>query len=462
MKPQPKLSVSHESDAGHVAELSQAFRPYATYKNSGVAWLGAIPSHWRVMRLKSLANVQLSNVDKNTVEDQVPVRLCNHVDVYYNEQVNGEVRFMEATATPDQVRRFSLMAGDVLITKDSEAWTDIAVPSVVTQTLPGVLCGYRLAQIRPYRRCHGPFLSRAFAANGLRDQYHVAANGITRFGLTRDAIRDGLFPLPPLLEQRSIASFLDRETAKIDAPVAKKERLIELLTEKRTALITRAVTEGLEATVPMKDSGVEWLGWIPAHWDVKRINQTSEILRGKFTHRPRNDPSLYGGDWPFIQTGDVARAQKAIKAYRQSLNERGLAVSKVFPAGTIAANIGDVTVLDFAACFPDSIVGFVPRYGIERDYLFLVLSAIKPALVRDAPVNIQGSLNIERIGSSSPIPIPPKEEQNAIIKHLDRETAKIDQLVDKVREAIDRLNELRTALVSAAITGKIDIRERAT
>jgi type I restriction enzyme S subunit len=138
----------------------------------------------------------------------------------------------------------------------------------------------------------------------------------------------------------------------------------------------------------------------------------------------------------------------------------------MFPEGTlvmtIAANIGDVAVLDFAACFPDSIVGFVPRYGIERDYLFLVLSAIKPALVRDAPVNIQGSLNIERIGSSSPIPIPPKEEQNAIIKHLDRETAKIDQLVDKVREAIDRLNELRTALVSAAITGKIDIRERAT
>ena len=161
------------------------------------------------------------------------------------------------------------------------------------------------------------------------------------------------FSLPPSSEQRDIANFLDRETAKIDALLANKERLIELLQEKRTALITRTVTKGLDSDVPMKDAGVEWLGEVPAHWEVKRINQLSEILRGKFSHRPRNDPALYDGPYPFIQTGEVARARKEITSFRQTLNERGLNVSKLFPSGTlvmtIAANIGDVAVLDFSA-----------------------------------------------------------------------------------------------------------------
>ena len=161
----------------------------------------------------------------------------------------------------------------------------------------------------------------------------------------------------------------------------------------------------------------------------------------------------------------MAHARKAIKSYRQTLNDRGLAVSKMFPEGTlvmtIAANLGDVAVLDFAACFPDSIVGFVPRDGIERDYLFFVFSAIKPELLRDAPVNTQGNLNIERISSSSPIPIPPRTEQYTIARYLDQETATIDDLVANVLQAIDRLSELRAALVSAAVTGKIDVRDRA-
>ena len=267
-------------------------------------------------------------------------------------------------------------------------------------------------------------------------------------------------------EQRAIAAFLDRETAQIDALVAKKERLIELLQEKRTSLISHAVTKGLDPDVPLKDSGVEWLGEIPAHWEVKRVNQISEILRGKFTHRPRNDPALYDGPYPFVQTGDVTRAQKEITGYRQTLNERGLSVSKMFPSGTlvmtIAANIGDVAVLDFAACFPDSVVGFVPRSGIERDFLFYVFLAMKPELLREAPVNTQGNLNIERIGSiGSPIPVPNESEQRVIAAFLDRETAKIDALIAKVREVINHLKELRTALISAAVTGKIDVRETA-
>ena len=443
------------------------FRRHPEYKDSGIEWLGEIPAHWEVKRLKTAASVELSNVDKKSEHGQVRVKLCNYVDVYYNDRITAELEFMDSTATPDQVRRFQIASGDVLITKDSESWNDIAVPAVVAEDLKDVLCGYHLAHIRPRPDLHGRFLGRQFSAIGLRDQFHVAANGITRFGLTGNGIRTSLFPIPPIKEQHAIADFLDRETAQIDGLVARKERLIDLLQEKRAALVTRAVTRGLDPNVPMKDSGVEWLGKIPKRWKVKRVKQAAEILRGKFTHRPRNDPSLYDGRYPFIQTGDVARSQKVIVRYRQTLNEKGLGVSKLFPSGTlvmtIAANIGDVAVLDFAACFPDSIVGFVPRDGVHRDFLYYVFLAMKPELLREAPVNTQGNLNVERIGShGTQIPLPGVMEQSAIAAFLDCETAKLDALIAKIRQAINHLKEFRTALISAAVTGKIDVREEAS
>ena len=169
---------------------------YPAYKVSGVKWLGGIPAHWEVRRLKECANAWLSNVDKKSVKGEPQVRLCNYVDVYYHDQIHGEMEFTTATATPAQVRRFSLREGDVLVTKDSETWTDIAVPALVTEDLADVVCGYHLALIRPQPNSVGAFISRAIGAVGLREQYQVAANGITRFGLTVDAIRNGILPMP--------------------------------------------------------------------------------------------------------------------------------------------------------------------------------------------------------------------------------------------------------------------------
>ena len=182
------------------------FSPYQAYKQSGIDWVGRIPAHWKVARLKSFATVRLSNVDKKSTEGQDSVQLCNYVDVYYNEHIDDSLEFMPATATKEQLHRFSLQSGDVLITKDSETWMDIAVPAVVSEDLPGVLCGYHLAHIRPFGHCDGGFLSRLIAAVGPRDQFHISANGITRFGLTGDSVRSAVFALPPLTEQRAIAS----------------------------------------------------------------------------------------------------------------------------------------------------------------------------------------------------------------------------------------------------------------
>jgi type I restriction enzyme, S subunit len=210
---------------------------YSAYKPSEIAWVRCLPEHWRVFRLKNVASVRFSSVDKKSEDGETPVRLCNYTDVYNNDRIVDDPVFMQATATADEIARFTLRKGDVLITKDSEEWNDIAVPAYVTEDMPGVLCGYHLAHIRPHpANLDGAYLSRAFAADGIRQQFHVAANGVTRYGLPNRAIASALFPLPPLDEQRAIAAFLDDEMVKLDRLIEKKQKLITLMSLNSTAL----------------------------------------------------------------------------------------------------------------------------------------------------------------------------------------------------------------------------------
>ena len=270
--------------------------------------------------------------------------------------------------------------------------------------------------------------------------------------------------VPPLPEQTSIVRFLDHADQQIQAYISAKQRLIALLEEERQALVHQAVTRGLDPNVKLKPSGVEWLGDVPEHWVTCRIKQVSGILRGKFTHRPRNDPSLYDGPYPFIQTGDIASTNKILSGYNQTLNENGFAVSKMFPKGTlvmtIAANIGDVAVLDFDACFPDSVVGFVPTVRVDRDYLYYLFLAMKNELLREAPVNTQGNLNVDRIGSST-IALPQKEEQTNIVNHVERSVSNIDAAIDSSRRQTALMEEYRTQLIADVVTGQLDVREAA-
>lgn len=438
-------------------------KPYPQYKDSGVEWLGKIPAHWEVRRLKTAATVQLSNVDKKSVEGEEPVQLCNYTDVYYNERITVDLEFMPATATSDQVRRFSLHEGDVLITKDSESWTDIAVPAVVAEDLPGVLCGYHLAHVRPKDGYYGTFLSRAFAAVGPRDQFQVAANGITRFGLGSDAITTAVFAVPPADEQRAIATFLDRETARIDALVTKKERLIELLQEERTALITRAVTKGLDLTVPMKDSGVEWLGDIPAHWEVKKVKRLCLVRRGA-SPRPIEDPIYFDdeGEYAWVRIADVTASERYLERTTQRLSPLGKSKSVPLEPGevfvSVAATVGKPIITKIKCCIHDGFVYFVGLHE-NREFLFYLFSCGEPYKGL-GKLGTQLNLNTDTIGNIY-LPRPSGAEQGKIVQFLDREIARIDVLVAKVRDAIDSLKELRTSLITAAITGKIDVREEA-
>ena len=260
--------------------MPSTFHPYAAYRPSGVPWLGDVPAHWEVRRLRTVAEMRVSNVDKHSKEGELPVRLCNYVDVYKNDRIAQAMPFMRATASWDEVERFRLRRDDVLITKDSETWNDIGVPALVTESADDLVAGYHLALLRPTDAILGAYLTRALQSKLVAYQFHVVANGVTRFGLTHQAIQSVWLPLPPLAEQAGIVRYLDYVDRRIRRYVEAKEKLIGLLEEEKQGIINQAVTRGLDPNVPLKPSGVEWLGDVPAHWEVQRAKTLGRIRYG--------------------------------------------------------------------------------------------------------------------------------------------------------------------------------------
>ena len=221
---------------------------------------GELPADWRLEKLKFFADVRNSNVDKTISEDEKPVRLCNYTDVYYNDRITPNLDFMEGSATEAEIERFQLKRGQVIITKDSEAWDDIGIPALVTKDMPEVLCGYHLSVLEPGPELDGGFLAWLCRAEALNDQFKLAANGVTRFGLGQYPMKNAFIALPPLETQRHIVRFLDKKSTWIDELIEKmaganlglkvqsvpsnsKERsVVGLLMEYRAALISTAVT----------------------------------------------------------------------------------------------------------------------------------------------------------------------------------------------------------------------------
>ena len=216
-------------------------------KSSGIPWLGDVPKHWEVRRIRNAADMRVSNVDKHTYAEELPIRLCNYVDVYKNDSITDAISFMLATATEAEIDQFRLELHDVLITKDSETWTDIGVPALVEHTAPDLICGYHIAILRPLRSSlDGRYLFRILQDAALSSQFHVAANGVTRYGLSHSSIKSILLPIPPLDEQAAIVEFLDESTAKANVTIDRARRQITLMNEYRTRLIADVVTGQLD------------------------------------------------------------------------------------------------------------------------------------------------------------------------------------------------------------------------
>lgn len=204
---------------------------------------------WKEKKLKYVARIQSSNVDKKSHEDETPILLCNYMDVYKNEFIDDSISFMNATASEKEIEKFILKEGDVLITKDSETPDDIANPTYVKQDFENVICGYHLAQIRPNKtELIGEYLFRLFQSKEFNVHFEISANGVTRYGLPLDAITDVFIPLPPVAEQKEIAKHIFIESKRIDETVSKIEREIELMQEYRMALISEVVTGKIKIT----------------------------------------------------------------------------------------------------------------------------------------------------------------------------------------------------------------------
>ena len=207
-----------------------------------------------------------------------------------------------------------------------------------------------------------------------------------------------------------------------------------------------------------KDSGITWLRKIPEHWEIKRIKDIFNLTRGKFTHRPRNDAQMYdNGIYPFIQTGDISKSSKYVDSYKQTLNEEGIKVSRKFKKGTIlmtiAANIGDVSILGFDAYFPDSIVGFITNYN--KDYFYYLLSTTKNELDTVKVTNTQDNLNLERLNALFKV-VPLDNEQTQIANYLDNKTKAIDKKTKFLEQKIQKYKELRKSIINKVVTKGLD------
>lgn len=227
--------------------LSRGLRASVQNRPSGVPWLGDVPEHWEIRRLRTCATVRSSSVDKHTRISEHPVNLCNYLDVYRNDLITGRLRFMRGTASAEEIERFRVVLDDVLITKDSETWDDIGVPALVSETVPDLICGYYVSILRPDKRhVLGQYLLRVLQCPSVGHQMHVAAKGVTRYGLSLGDIKSVRIPLPPLAEQTAVAEHIARATAGVESAIAGVRREIDLLQEYRARLVSDIVTGKLE------------------------------------------------------------------------------------------------------------------------------------------------------------------------------------------------------------------------
>jgi type I restriction enzyme, S subunit len=432
------------------------------------AWIDGVPSTWRVARLKTVGAYLVSNVDKLSSEDELPVRLCNYTDVYKNDYITGDMDFMRATATAREIRKFGLREGDVVITKDSETWDDIGIPAYIQRSAPDLVCGYHLAILRARSgTLSGRFLFRCLQSKRIRIQLELAANGVTRFGIANEEIGRLLVPIPPEKAQDRIANLLDRETARVNGLIERKEEMLRLLDEKRTSLVSRTVTRGLHCRARLRETGIPWLGKIPAHWGVAPLKRCIRFGTSVSYGIVQPGESQVNGV-PFLQTTDITKATLDVAQLQRTTVEIANAYprSRLEPGDVvlgIRASIGSVHVVGpefegvnlsrgIARICPD-----LRKVLSEFLALFLSSNAIMNALNLASQGSTFREVSIANLRELT-VAVPPLPEQGKIIEAVQVSTGAIDRLVAGVGRSIALLREYRTALISAAVTGKLDVK----
>lgn len=424
-------------------------KPYPKYKPSGVEWLGEVPVGWEVKRLKFL----FSWNTKKTESRDNPIALENIESwtgryVETESEFDGEgVYFQEGDVLFGKLRPY--LAKVYMADRSGEAIGDFFV-------------------LHPRKEVIGKYASYLIRTRNYIEVIDGSTFGAKMPRASWDFMGSLPFLLPSTSEQQSIVSFLDRETGKIDELISKKEQLIERLKEKRTALISAAVTKGLNPDVRLKPSGVEWLGDVPEHWEVKKVSYTTYVKGRIGWQGLKSDEFIDEG--PFLVTGTdfdngrifwdrcyhVSPERYAEDPYIH-LRNGDLLITKDGTIGKLAI----VSDLKGHATLNSGI--FLTR-PLKNEYftrfMYWVLSS--KAFIDFIETTKTGttiSHLYQNVFVRFVFPCPNIKEQQSIASFLDRETGKIDALMEKVRLAIEKLKEYRTALISAAVTGKIDVRD---
>jgi type I restriction enzyme S subunit len=415
-----------------------------------------VPSGWKITRLDAVAEVLFSNVDKHTIDGEIPVRLCNYVDVYKNDRITGGIDFMEASAEDREIKKFQIRCGDVLATKDSEEADDIAISSLVAEDLPGVLCGYHLAMIRPrFTSISGSFIAWLHTSKSFRAQYEAKALGVTRFGLSQYAFRAARIPLPLLPEQQRIAAYLDASCVAIDAAVAAKRRQLETIDALRKSIIQDAVTKGLKPGAMLKDSGDDGLGDIPSHWRKDRMKDVVE-LRNEKTEEPSEETD-------YLELEDIESGTGCILNRRNTLEvESAVTLFKKGDVlfGKLRPYLEKYIHADFNGKCTGEILAFKP-IRITSRFLFYCIAS--PWFIGRCNALAYGAkmprVNWETQLASFNLPLPPAEEQETICSFLDAKLGELKSIVESIEAQITTLTDYRKSLIHECVIGKRRIAE---
>ena len=424
--------------------------------------ISPIPKDWTSDRLKDVSAINAASLPANTDADyEFDYLEISNVNYYGIVDPNAIERLRYEDAPSRARRRLATNC-----TAISSVRPNLQAVAFIENAPDDLVCSTGFNVVRPAAHKLSPkFAYYSLLADGARQYFESTAKGVGYPAVDDKDFQSFGVPLPPLLEQQRIAAYLDASCAAIDAAVAAKRRQLETLDALALAVIHQAVTSGINAAVKLRESGMDWLPEVPEHWQVQQIKRTCEIVRGKFAHRPRNDPAFYGGEYPFVQTGDITAARKYIRTYSQTLNDLGLGVSKTFPRGTlvmsIAANIGDVAILDFEACFPDSMVGLIPTHKTDLNFLYYMMRAMKGIMLRSAVISTQLNLNNVRIGTNFAA-FPPMKEQKAIGEYLDVKEQEGFAVKETLNQQIATLTAYRKSLIHECVTGQRRITERDT
>ncbi|MBA3057114.1 MAG: restriction endonuclease subunit S [Gammaproteobacteria bacterium] len=428
---------------------------YPNYKDSGVEWLGEVPGHWAVRKSRWLCEIK-KRISGELGHDVLSITQQG-IRVRDLESNNGQLSMDYSKYQFVKVGDFAMNHMDLLT-----GYVDIA--SVRGVTSPD----YRVFSIRDPGVCFDKYLLYLFQMgykNRIFYAYGQGSSQLGRWRLPTEQFQELAFPLPPATEQTQIAAFLDRETAKIDELVAEQRRLMELLKEKRQAVISHAVTLGLNPDAPLKPSGIEWLGDVPEHWEVGPLKRYWSVTDCKHVTAEFVDEGIPLASIREVQSRWVSleNAKCTTDHFYELLIEGGrcpLPGDLIFSRNATVGEVAQVSADHPRFAMGQDVVLLrkqSPEYS--SDYLQHVIRS--PIIILQLANMMIGStfkrINVEEIRSFV-VPSPPATEQAEISEFLERELGGFDTLTSEAQRAIDLLQERRTALISAAVTGQIDVR----